>query len=137
MIFMVDTNVIVDILENRKPFFDDSYLVVRNAVENGDKIMYPVSGTTDIAYIMRKSGEVKKQLNNLSNCVVIVDVLAEDFYGAMKSEINDFEDALLSEVAKRKKAEYIVTRNKKDFAGSRVEAITPAEFLDMIMREDA
>ncbi|MDO4177346.1 MAG: PIN domain-containing protein [Bacillota bacterium] len=133
---MVDTNVMVDILENRKEYFNDSYLVVRNAIENGDKIMYPVSATTDIAYIMRKNNNVKEKLTRLSCCLQIVDVKAEDFFAAMRANMNDFEDALLSAVARRNRAEYIVTRNKKDFEGSGVQAITPKEFLDIIMRED-
>ena len=137
MIFMVDTNVMVDILENRKEYFNDSYLVIRNAIENGDKIMYPVSATTDIAYILRKMDDVKEKLTRLSCCLQIVDVKAEDFFAAMKTNMNDFEDALLSAVAKRNRAEFIVTRNKKDFAESGIQAITPKEFLEIIMREDA
>ncbi|MCQ2546376.1 MAG: PIN domain-containing protein [Clostridia bacterium] len=133
---MVDTNVMMDILENRNEYFDDSYLVVRNAIENGDKIMYPVSATTDIAYILRKRNDVREKLTRLSCCLQLADVRAEDFFAAMRMNMNDFEDALLSAVAKRNRAEYIVTRNKKDFADSVVQAVTPKEFLDIIMRED-
>ena len=41
----------------------------------------------------------------------------------------DFEDAVVDAVAERSGASYIVTRNIKDFAGSVVPAILPADFL--------
>jgi hypothetical protein len=41
----------------------------------------------------------------------------------------DFEDAILSATAQREHADYIITRNERDFAGSAVPAIAPRKFL--------
>ena len=45
-------------------------------------------------------------------------------------DFSDFEDCLLEECAVAVSADYIVTRNTKDFASSRVPAILPDEFLE-------
>ncbi len=129
MRIMLDTNIVLDILEKREPFFANSYLVLLNALENGDLCMMPVSATTDIAYILRKSGDVKDKLLKLSYMISLTDVTADDFNEAVKSDIPDFEDALLAACAKRNKADCLVTRNAKDFAKSPVRAITPKQFL--------
>ena len=43
----------------------------------------------------------------------------------------DYEDALQNVCAERMKADYIITRNKRDFAGSKVPAFSPEEFLEI------
>ncbi len=125
----LDTNIILDILMRREPHFADSYLVLLNALENGDICMVPVSATTDIAYILRNTDDIKGKLRDLSYMVRLTDVTADDFQEAVKAEIPDFEDALLAANAKHNRADCIVTRNAKDFKGSPVRAITPAQFL--------
>lgn len=129
MKIMLGTNIVIDILEKREPFFANSYLVLLNALENGDLCMMPVSAVTDIAYILRKSGDVKDKLLKLSYMISLTDVTADDFNEAVKSDMPDFEDALLAACAKRNKADCLVTRNAKDFAKSPVRAITPKQFL--------
>ena len=129
MKIMLDTNIVIDILEKREPFFANSYLVLLNALENVDLCMMPVSAVTDIAYILRKSGDVKGKLLKLSYMISLTDVTADDFNEAVKSDVPDFEDALLAACAKRNKADCLVTRNAKDFAKSPVRAITPKQFL--------
>lgn len=125
----LDTNIILDILEKREPFFADSYLVLLNALENGDLCMMPVSATTDIAYILRKAADIKGKLLDFSYMVKLTDVTAEDFNEAVRADMPDFEDSLLAANAKRNKADCIITRNAKDFTKSSVRAITPVEFL--------
>ena len=129
MRIMLDTNIVLDILEKREPFFANSYLVLLNALENGDLCMMPVSAATDIAYILRQSGDVKDKLLKLFYMINLTDVTADDFNEAVKSDIPDFEYALLAACAKRNKADCLVTRNAKDFAKSPVRAITPKQFL--------
>lgn len=129
MRIMLDTNVILDILEKREPYFADSYLVLLNALENGDLCMMPISASTDIAYILRNAGGVRTKLLDLSFVIKLTDVTEEDFREAVLSDMPDFEDALLAANASRSRADCIVTRNAKDFAKSPIKAVTPAQFL--------
>jgi predicted nucleic acid-binding protein len=59
-----------------------------------------------------------------------------DINAALTLPINDFEDAVIAAVAKREKADYIVTRNEEDFKGSPVPAISPAMFLEQCIEND-
>ncbi len=47
-------------------------------------------------------------------------------------EFTDFEDCLQEESAVEAMADYIITRNPKDFEKSRVEIIQPDEFLKLL-----
>jgi hypothetical protein len=49
---------------------------------------------------------------------------------AVRSGFSDFEDALQSVCAKQFEADFIVTRNVKDFKRSVIPAISPADFLE-------
>ncbi|MBO4796159.1 MAG: hypothetical protein J5553_02120 [Verrucomicrobia bacterium] len=60
---------------------------------------------------------------------VFADVLSSDVLTALSSELVDFEDAIVETIAVRGKMNYILTRNTKDFAQSKVKAITPGEYL--------
>ena len=53
-----------------------------------------------------------------------------DIHTALMRAMPDFEDAVVDAVAERNGASYILTRNIKDFAGSVVPAILPADFLN-------
>ena len=41
----------------------------------------------------------------------------------------DYEDAIQSVTAERIKADFIITRNVRDFKSSKITALTPAEYL--------
>ena len=47
------------------------------------------------------------------------------------AEFKDFEDCLQDRCAENIKAEYIITRNVKDFEGSTVQAVLPEKFLEI------
>ena len=48
---------------------------------------------------------------------------------ALQSKHKDFEDAVQSVTAERIHADYIITRNVRDFSRSKVIAFTPDELL--------
>jgi predicted nucleic acid-binding protein len=59
---------------------------------------------------------------------------AADVEAASLLQFSDFEDALINQCASKVKADYIVTRNTKDFSKSTVEAISPQEFLKLVQK---
>lgn len=52
---------------------------------------------------------------------------------ALDSEWVDFEDSVQHEVALQIRADYIVTRNTKDYEASSIVVLTPEEFLSRLM----
>jgi predicted nucleic acid-binding protein len=131
-----DTNVIVDILECREPFFKASYEVFGLLMADDIEGIIGAGAITDVYYIIRQSTKNKEQtlnsITDLLNVLTLVDTKAQDINTALSFNLPDFEDAVVAATALREEAEYIITRNTKDFANSPVPAITPASFLSKV-----
>lgn len=134
MRILIDTNVILDILQKREPFFADSYRALRKAIESDAECLLSASAATDIFYMLRKAlgsaQQAKEQIEKLAQLVSFADVQGMDIHTALMREMPDFEDAVVDAVAERSGASYILTRKIKDFTGSVVPAILPADFLN-------
>lgn len=130
---MVDTNVVMDILQRRDPFVRDSYQAVRSIIQTDGECMISASAATDIFYLLRKAlqspQQARERLEQLAQLMAFADVSGLDIHTALSRPMSDFEDAVVDAVAERNEADYILTRNKKDFAGSVIPAITPTEYL--------
>ena len=134
MTILWDTNILLDILQKREPFFADSYRALRKAMDADNECLISAAAATDIFYILRKalrsSEKAKIHIEQLSQLFTFADVTGTDIHTALIRSTPDFEDAVVDAVAERSGACCIVTRNIKDFAGSAVPAITPTDFLN-------
>lgn len=75
----------------------------------------------------------KKAVQYILQMIDIVSVTKTDIIKSFGLEYTDFEDALQTQCAKKIKATYIVTRNKKDFKDRSIKVVTPEEFLQIIL----
>ncbi len=135
MKILVDTNVILDVLSDCKPFSEAAAKIFK-LCEVG-KITGYVSALSvpNLVYILRKELDpkrVKEILDQIALIFHFVDLKGDDLKKAAALKFSDFEDALQSVGAARLRADYIVTRNIKDFAESKVMAIKPEELLERI-----
>ena len=64
------------------------------------------------------------------------DLTEEDVKNALIKKQKDFEDAVQMETAKRIDADFIITRNVKDFMKSSIPAYTPLEFMQRVEFND-
>lgn len=81
-------------------------------------------------YILRKHIDPSAFRSAVQTLLLIVDVVSvgkSEISAAFGSEMKDFEDAVQSACARRLGANYIVTKNVKDFEKSEVEALTPSQ----------
>ena len=135
MKILIDTNVILDVLCNRADFVEDSLKVFKYCeVDRIDGYISALS-IPNIVYIMRKEldGErVKEILTALTSIFTVVDLRERDLLRAADWNFPDYEDALQAVCASRIKANYIVTRNIKDFKYSPVPAVKPSELFERI-----
>lgn len=132
---LIDTNVILDVLCNRADFVDNSLKVFRFCEANQISGCISALSVPNIVYIMRKEldGErIKEILTTLTSLFTVIDLRESDLIKAADLEFTDYEDALQSVCATRAKANYIVTRNIKDFKHSAVPAIKPSELFERI-----
>jgi len=131
MRLMLETNVVLDVLLARRPFYAASYDVLKLAAAEEAECLLSASAVTDLFYILRKAlqdaQKARAAIEDLMKLVIIADVTAEDVADAVASNMPDFEDALLACVAKRCQADAIVTRNQKDFALSPVPVLSPEQ----------
>ena len=131
---LLDTNILLDVIEVRKEFFDDSSMVVLLAAEYDGFIA--ASSVTDIYYVEHKRNRSKEKtktiMDKLFKLFNILDTTAEDCRNALRSDTPDYEDAVLVESAKRNDIDCIVTRNAKDFRDSGIPVYTPIEFLKVL-----
>ena len=130
---LVDTNIILDILEEREPFYEDSYKVIQLGLEGILDIIMSAGAVTDVYYLMRQflrdANKARESIFILSNLINICNSTSNDITKALILSINDYEDAVIAAIAKREKVDFIITRNMEDFANSPIPAISPADFL--------
>lgn len=135
MRILVDTNIILDVLCNRKPYAEESAKILKLCeVKKIDGYISALS-VPNIIYIMRKEideAKIEEILNTLNLIFTIADLKAGDLQAAVRLGFKDYEDALQSVCASRLKANYIITRNVKDFNPSRTMAIEPKELLEQL-----
>lgn len=131
---IVDTNIIIDALQSRDGFSRDAKEVILCAPDFGGCVT--ANSVTDIYYLQHQyfhdRETTKENLIEVLRLFTILDTTAEDCRNALRSNIADFEDAVMVEAAMREGIDVIVTRNKKDFKGSPVKVCTPREFLRMM-----
>lgn len=133
MRFLLDTNVIVDILSKRQPFFQNSYDCLASIFSKNFSVCITASCVTDIVYILRKYISDKKALfssvENFLDLVYVLDTKYSTVKHAFAFSMKDYEDAVILQCAMENGIDMIITRNKKDFLGSSVQVMTPDELL--------
>lgn len=133
---LLDTCVIVDALQDRKPFSDDAkaiFLAVAGRTLEG---CMTAKSLTDIYYLTHRlthsEADTRVILNKLFSLFDVLDTTASDCREAVFSSVSDYEDAVMIQTAMRAKMDYIITRNVRDYSGSAVPVLTPAEFVQKL-----
>ena len=135
MKLLIDANILLDVLQMRQPYYRDSAIIWKLCETEGVTGYISALTITNLVYIMRKKLDPKKIADIISllrMIFVFTDLGVSDINLASGMEWNDFEYAVQSATAYRVHADYIVTRNTRDFADSRVPAFTPNEILNRI-----
>lgn len=130
---LIDTNVILDVLCNRSEFVEDSSKVWKYCEVNQIEGYISALSVPNIVYILRKELTPQKTQQLIQQILMIfevIDLKSSDLKNAAEMLSSDFEDAVQMCCANRIKADYIVTRNIRDFKESKVPALKPSEFLE-------
>lgn len=129
----LDTNIVIDVLSERKPFSVSSSKILSLAAEN-KAIFYLSTISYQIINYVLKKGEPRKSiialLLELESMTVALDVTRAMVKKALNSDFGDFEDAIQYYCAiSNSKIDTIITRNVKDYRLSSLSVMTPDEFL--------
>lgn len=131
MVLLIDANIMLDVLLNRQPHYENSRLIWKMCLRKQAEGHISSLTFANIVYVMRKKLTPERRsylLGALTSLFKFEDLLPGDLSAAAKMKWRDFEDAVQAETASRIQADYIITRNAKDFAGSPVRAVTPEEY---------
>ena len=132
MKLLIDGNIILDVLQKREPYYEDSARIWKMCETDLAEGYVSALTFANLVYVMRKELDTEKineVLKKMSLIFTFEDLKASDISIAAEMQWNDFEDAIQAATAKRIHADHIITRNVKDFKKSKVMAFTPAEFL--------
>ena len=135
---LVDTNVLIDFLSVRKPFYDEARLLMVAGRVGEFELWMTSSQMTDLVYILSYGGKqalmpsVLERLRGLRTFVEVFAVGGAEIDRMLTSAWKDPEDALMFESALSLRADAIITRNAKDFEGSLVRAMTAGEYFDWL-----
>ena len=135
MVLLIDANIILDVLLNRTDFVKDSAMIWKLCETEQMKGYVSTLTFANLVYIMRKQLDPEKiedVFHKLNLIFEFADFSVSDLTHAADLNWKDFEDAVQSVIAERIHADYIITRNVRDFSKSRVMAFTPPELLARI-----
>ena len=139
MKLLIDANIILDVLQKRKHHYKYSAIIWKLCETR--KVTGYVSVLTfmNMDYILRKEltpEKIEETYKALSLIFTFEDLTEKDVKNALIKKQKDFEDAVQMEMAKRIDADFIITRNVKDFMKSSIPAYTPLEFMQRVEFND-
>ncbi|MCO6358292.1 type II toxin-antitoxin system VapC family toxin [Roseivirga pacifica] len=130
---LVDTNIVIDLLAQRKEFYDEAAKLF--SLSDKKEISLTISSLTfaNTNYILSKQKSTKEAREILRKLKVLVEVINLDDkiieLALSDDQFIDFEDGLQYYSALENNVDIILTRNKKDFKNSKIPVLTAKEYL--------
>ena len=140
MKILVDTNVVLDVMLDREPFSLHAAKLLSKVESKKLAGFLGATTVTTIYYIARKtvgSEQARMEIDKLFKIFEVAPINKPILESAVKSEISDFEDAVLHEAGKNVEVDAIVTRNPKDFKKGTLPVYSSEELLKLLEKEDS
>lgn len=132
MIVFVDTNILLDVLGRREPFWAHGAGLWALAEAGVIRAYVSAMSFNNVFYALRKQygkKEALKSLREMRNIFEIVSVDRRIVDRAMDCGMADFEDAIQYYSALRSRARFLITRNARDFPQGEPVVLSAEEFL--------
>lgn len=132
MRLFLDTNVVLDVLAAREPYWRASARVLAAVDEKRAVGLVAAHSVTTIFYLLSKHLNRRKAraaVVHLLRLVEVAPVGHDVLLQALSLGWDDFEDAVQAAAALGSGATHLVTRNPRDFAGLAIPVLTPEEFV--------
>jgi predicted nucleic acid-binding protein len=129
----LDTNILIDLIADRKPFSNFAIAIFKKAEENKIELFTSSISIVNTHYILKKYLNEKKPreiLYSLFDFLQIIPIDINILKKGLKSRHRDFEDAVqIISANSIRDIECIVTRNKRDFQFSEIPVFAPDELI--------
>ncbi|MFM7600377.1 MAG: type II toxin-antitoxin system VapC family toxin [Pseudanabaena sp.] len=135
---LVDTNIVLDFLLQREPFFHDADLLFQ-AIDAGQVVGCVTATTlTDIFYISRKHTrsieQARQAIAETLTVMVVCPINRSVLEAAFRSGLDNFEDAVQIFCAVEQGLDAILTRDAKGFLSSAIPVLSIQELLQRLGR---
>ncbi|MBI3159536.1 MAG: PIN domain-containing protein [Chloroflexi bacterium] len=127
---MFDLNVILDVLQARQPFVEDSGRSLAHAESGKIRGWVAAHSITTLHYLVSRDQSAQQAgmiITSLLQFLRVASVEQSTIEQALALGYRDFEDAVQMICALQAKADYLTTRNPKDFQPAPVAVLQPAE----------
>lgn len=128
----LDTNIIVDLIADRKPFSKYAIEIFKLAEEKKLDVFTSSHSIATTHYLLKKyldEKSLREVLYNLLDFVTIIPVDIDIIKKGLRSSHKDFEESIQILCASTiENIDFIITRDKKDFKGSEIQVLSPDEF---------
>lgn len=132
---LFDTNVILDLLLERHPFFPGSAAALNLASQGRVHGFVAAHAVTTLFFILARKGNPERARNimaELLKTLSVAQVSEKVVRAALSSKIKDFEDAVTHFAALEERVAMIVSRNIKDFSKSDIPVVLPEVFFSSL-----
>jgi predicted nucleic acid-binding protein len=130
---LIDTNIVIDLLAHREPFYEDAAKLFSLADKKLLKLSVSSLTMANTYYLLQKANSSLVAKEILRKFKILTIVLAMDDkiidLGLNDSGFGDFEDAVQYYSAIENGQDIIITRNLRDFKTSKIPVLTAGEFL--------
>lgn len=130
---LIDTNIVIDLLANRKEFYTEAATLFSLADKNILTLTISSLTFANTNYILSKLKSEKEARIILRKFKVLLETLALDDkiteLALSDDKFPDFEDGLQYYSAIENRIDIIISRNKKDFKNSKIPVMTAKEYL--------
>lgn len=130
----IDTNVLIDFMAMREPYYQSAAALFALAEMEELQLVYSSTTVANSFYILRKnynSTQLAEAFEKQKKLAEIAGVSSSDVFRALAERWADGEDSIQHQSALSAKCDYILTRNTKDFVRASIPVMTPEQFLDI------
>jgi predicted nucleic acid-binding protein len=132
---LFDVNIILDVLQEREAFYDFSARLLALAETGRIQGWLAAHSVTTLFYLIakdRSSDQARVTLTSLLQFLKIAPVDQSTIEQALNLPYRDFEDAVQMMSALQIRADYLLSRNVKDYQPAPLEVIQPVELLAIL-----
>jgi predicted nucleic acid-binding protein len=129
---LIDTNVLLDVLFDRRPWADDATRLLDRVAAGDAKGFIAGTTVTTVHYLVERARGRVSAATAVSDLLQFLDVVpleSSDFQRALGLGMKDYEDAVQTAAALKVNADLLVSRNQRDYRGAPVVAVSAGEAL--------
>mgnify|MGYP003927322613 CR=1 FL=1 len=135
---LLDSNVVLDFLERRQPFFEDALGLINFSRKNGHQLLIAAHSIDNMFYILRKKFPLTQVQDGLEKFLKICNITSVNetiVQQALSAKWKDFEDAIHYYSALAAQVDLIATRDTTGYEEQKITIVNPTEALAILATE--